>query len=238
MKPELYWWPQKVGEARVIRPLPRRSADWVRCQPEGEKCSTINKAGRSWRSAECLHMVHRDAEVVVCPAGFPLSLVWHFLTVLQFLSFAMAMYVHPVPLYVRSMWSAFWFILQGTEFFSVKKLPCVCLRRDWTFKQGWDCNRLRGLLKLGYVFALSYVYKPKGMKVCMRETGPSALLTHRECICKKGLQGLRSVALREPKPGPGRAPRSLSDQDVAHSQLCVCHAPRYNNNRLTLWNLK
>ena len=60
--------------------------------------------------------------------------------------------VYPVPFYIQSMWAAFWFWFYRR----LQLRDCYeFLKKLWTFKQHWDCNRIWGLkARLNEVFAL------------------------------------------------------------------------------------
>ena len=50
--------------------LTRREAHGKWNQPKRKKCVAVNKDVRSWRSAECFDIRHRDAEFGVCATSF------------------------------------------------------------------------------------------------------------------------------------------------------------------------
>ena len=68
----------------------------------------VNKAERSWKSRERFDIRLGDAEFGVCPAAFCLVLVSYFLAGLPFLPFWYGN-IYPVPLYVESVASFFFF---------------------------------------------------------------------------------------------------------------------------------
>ncbi|KAL6092948.1 hypothetical protein STEG23_001047, partial [Scotinomys teguina] len=76
-----------------MRFLLRKAADWVWNQPQREKCVTVNKAEKNWRSEECFDIRHGDAEFGVSWLNFSSDLVQYFLTMLPFLPFGIVTYV-------------------------------------------------------------------------------------------------------------------------------------------------
>jgi hypothetical protein len=50
IKPGLDWRPQDVGDTKTLNYPLRRVADQVWNQPKKEKCASVKKTKRSWRS--------------------------------------------------------------------------------------------------------------------------------------------------------------------------------------------
>lgn len=62
--------PQDVGGVRIMEYLTRKVANREWYPHKREKCITVSKSGRSWKSEEHCDIRHEDAEFGVFSAGF------------------------------------------------------------------------------------------------------------------------------------------------------------------------
>lgn len=89
VKPGLSWRPQDVGDATVLRYLRRKTANREWSQTIREMCVTVNKAEKSWRSAESVFISQGDTKFEFAQLFVGLDLVEHFLFMPLFHTFRM-----------------------------------------------------------------------------------------------------------------------------------------------------
>ena len=104
----LSWRPQVVGDVIARWSLPWKGANREWNQPKRKKYMAANRTKRSWRSEEYFDNRHGDAEFGVCSVGFRSCFCLVFPHYAPFPTFWNGN-VYILPLYVISMWSAFWF---------------------------------------------------------------------------------------------------------------------------------